>query len=247
MTQIGPEPGEDGQLVYWWSPRGADRVFDLSTWPAEARQVAHSLLEGAEVPHRWEADQLVVTADARAEVQEVLDEVVAASRPRLEADEDRTAYELADWPEAELAELADALEREGILHEWNEDGELFVYAVDEPRVDALFETLDLHGPEDGRIALDGEALSGLLSEAFVAADTLARDARDPDAVVDAVSSARQLAEVATPIGFDEASWTRLNQQLSELGHLLESADDTVEDEEVNRRARDLRDRLRAWI
>ena len=88
----------------------------------------------------------------------MLDEVVAASRPRLEDDADRTAYELADWPEAELSELADALEREGILHEWTDDGELLVYGSDEERVDALFEELACDGPDGDRIQLDGEEL-----------------------------------------------------------------------------------------
>lgn len=241
------EAAPDGQLVYWWSPRGPDRVFDLSAWPEEARLVAGSLLEGAEVAHRWEADQLVVASADREDAQAALDEVVAASRPRLEADEDRTAYELADWPEAELADLADALEREGIMHEWTDDGDLLVYAADEERVDGLFEILGLHGPDDGRVRLDGETVAGLLSDAFVAADKLSRDPRDPDAVVGTVTSARQLADVATPIGFDEASWTRLTAQLEELGGLLASADDTADDEEVSSKARDLRDRLRAWI
>ena len=232
MTETGAGQGEDGQLVYWWSPRGTERVFDLSSWPEEPRQVARSLLEGAGW-HRWEADQLVVAADARQDTQDVLDEVVAASQPRLEADEDRTAYELADWPESELAELADALEREGILHEWTE-AELLVYEVDEARVDALFEELDLHGPEDGRVLLDGEELN--LSDAFVATDKLARDAREPDAVVGVVSSAGQPSEVATPVGFDDDTWNRLTGQLAELAELLARTDDTVDDEEVSSRA-----------
>jgi hypothetical protein len=247
MTQTGDGQGEDGQLAYWWSPRGTERVFDLSAWPDEARQVARSLLEGAEVPHRWEADQLVVAAEARQDTQDVLDEVVAASLPRLEADEDRTAYELADWPDAELAELADALDREGILHEWTEAGDLLVYEVDEERVDALFEELDLHGPTDGRVQLDGEELNGLLSDAFVATDKLVRDAREPDAVVGVVSSANQLSQVATPVGFDDATWSRLTGQLADLAQLLASADDSTDDEEVSSRARSIRDRLRAWI
>jgi hypothetical protein len=199
------------------------------------------------VPHRWEGDQLVVAADVRQDAQDMLDEVVAASQPRLEADEDRTAYELGDWPAQELSELADALEREGIVHEWTEAGDLLVYEIDEERVDALFESLQLHGPVDGRVQLDGEELTGLLSDAFVAADKLARDAREPDGVVGLVSSAGRLSEVATPVGFDESTWDRLTEQLAELADLLASEDEAVDDEEVSSRARSIRDRLRAWI
>jgi hypothetical protein len=247
MSETGAGQDQDPELVYWWSPRGDDRVFDLSDWPPEALEVTRSLLAGAEVPHRWEDDRLVVDASLREEAQALLDEVVAASHPRLEADEDRTAYELADWPDDELADLAEALDREGIVHEWTDDGDLLVYAIDEERVDALFDALGLHGPDDGRISLDGEELTQLLSTAFVAADKLGRDARDPDAVVDAVSSSRRLADVSTPVGFDADAWTRLNDQLAELARMLESADDTADDEEVSRRARDVRERLRAWI
>ena len=171
--------------------------------------------------HRWEADQLVVAADARQDTQDVLDEVVAASQPRLEADEDRTAYELADWPESELAELADALEREGILHEWTEAGELLVYEVDEARVDALRGARPARsrgrpgaarrrGAEQAPVRrLRGHRQAGL-------------DAREPDAVVGVVSSAGQLSEVATPVGFDDDTWNRLTGQLAELAELLAS-------------------------
>ena len=88
-----------GELVYWWSPRGDDRVFDLAAWPAEAVQLVGSMLEASEVPHRFEGGELVVASAHRQEAQDLLDEVVAASRTTLEEDEDRVAYELGDWPE----------------------------------------------------------------------------------------------------------------------------------------------------
>ena len=168
----------EGELVYWWAPRGDERVFDLVSWPQDALHVVRSLLESAEVEHRWEAGKLVVDAPQRTEVQELLDEVVAASRPRLEADADRVAYELADWPSEELRELEAALDREGIVGEWTEDGELLVYESDEERVDALFEELGLHGPDD-RIELEGEELTDLLNDVLLATDGLARDAAGP--------------------------------------------------------------------
>jgi hypothetical protein len=238
-------PGE-GELVYWWAPRGDERVFDLVSWPQDALHVVRSLLESAEVEHRWEAGKLVVDAPQRTEVQELLDEVVAASRPRLEVDADRVAYELADWPSEELRELEAALDRQGILGEWTEDGELLVYESDEERVDALFEELGLHGPDD-RVALEGEELTGLLNDVLLATDRLARDARDPDAVVDTVTGARQVAGVAPPLGFDEHAWEQLSAQLAELGDVLEREDAEADDEEVSSRAREIRDRLRQWL
>ena len=236
----------EGELVYWWAPRGDERVFDLVSWPEDALHVVRSLLDSAEVEHRWEAGKLVVDAPQRTEVQELLDEVVAASRPRLEADADRVAYELADWPAEELRELEAALDQEGIVGEWTEDGELLVYESDEERVDALFEELGLHGPDD-RVALEGEELTGLLNDVLLATDRLARDARDPDAVVGTVTGARQVAGVATPLGFDEHAWEQLSAQLAELGDVLEREDADADDEEVSSRAREIRDRLRQWL
>lgn len=236
----------EGALVYWWAPRGEERVFDLVGWPQDALHVVRSLLESAEVEHRWEAGKLVVDAAQRPEVQELLDEVVAASRPRLEADADRVAYELADWPSEELRELEAALDGEGILAEWTEAGELLVYESDEERVDALFEELGLRGPDD-RAVLEGEELTDFLNDVLLATDRLARDARDPDAVVDTVNGARAMAGVAPPLGFDEHTWEQLSGELAELGDVLEQEDADADDEEVSSRARAVRDRLREWL
>jgi hypothetical protein len=240
------EHAASGELVYWWAPRGEERVFDLVGWPQDALHVVRSLLESAELEHRWEAGKLVVAAAQRQEAQEVLDEVVAASRPRLEADADRVAYELADWPAEELSVLEAALDAEGILAEWTEEGELFVYETDEERVDALFEELGLGGPDE-RIALEGEELTSLLNDVYLALDRLARDARDPDAVVGAVTGAREVAGVAPPLGFDERTWEQLSAQLAELRDVLEREDADTGDEEVSSRAREIRDRLRNWL
>jgi hypothetical protein len=247
MSDANAGRGDSGELVYWWSPRGDDRVFDLSSWPEEARDVVRSVLETSEVPHRWEDDTLVVDAADREDAQAVLDDVVAASRPRLESDEDRVAYDMADWPDYEIDALASALERDGILHEWTEDGELLVYEADERRVDALFEELDLLGPQEDKVRLDGEALTSLLTSAYVAVDRLSKHATDADAVVDAATAAEEIVDVAVPLGFDEGAWTRLVAQLAELRDVLVEQDEQVEDEEVSARARDIRDRLRTWL
>lgn len=247
MSDANAGRSESGELVYWWSPRGDDRVFDLTGWPEEARDVVRSMLETSEVPHRWEDDMLVVDAADREDTQAVLDDVVAASRPRLEADEDRVAYDMTGWPDYELDALASALERDGILHEWTDDGELLVYEVDEPRVDALFEELDLLGPQEDKVRLDGEALTSLLTSAYVAVDRLSKHATDPDAVVAAATAAEDISDVAVPLGFDEGAWTRLVTQLSELRDVLVEPDEHFEDEEVSARARDIRDRLRTWL
>lgn len=243
----GAEQGQSGELNYWWQPRGEDRVFDLAGWPPESLQVARSMLNASEVAHRWEGpDKFVVAASLREEVASVLDEVIAASQPHLEAEEDRVVYELAEWPRREVDELQLALDREGIVHEWSEEGDLLVYEADEERVDDLFDELGLRGPDDGRVHLEGEELTALLNNVYLATDRLARNPEDANAVIEAVSSSVEMEQVVAPPGFEEGAWERLVEQLRGLRGLLE-ANEPASDEEVSGRAREVRDRLRQWL
>jgi hypothetical protein len=236
-----------GELVYFWAPRGADRVFDLGAWPEDARLLVRSMLDTSGVAHAWEGDHLVVAAAQRDECQEILDEVVAASRPRLEEDEDRTAYELGDWPPGEIAVLEAALDEAGILREWTEEGDLLVYESDEARVDALFDELGLRGPDDGTVVLEGEALSGLLDEVYLGADRLSRDPSDPEAVVRYADASARLAEVAVPVGFEEETWARVQRDALSLRDVLADPDADEDDDAVSDRARVVRDHLRPWL
>ncbi len=236
-----------GELVYWWSPRGDERVFDLAAWPEEATQLVRSMLEASEVPHRFEGGELIVASDQREETQELLDEVVAASRPTLEEDEDRVEYELSDWPPGEVAVLESALEEAGVVREWTEEGDLLVYAVDEERVDSLFDELGLRGPDDGTVALDGEELTELLNSLYLGADKLSRDPADPDAVIGFAAAAERVGDIAVPIGFDDDDWKRLQEDAVGLRGVLADADATDDDEAVSERARAVREHLRPWL
>jgi hypothetical protein len=251
MTDAGDAEGQPVELAYWWAPRGDDRVFDLQTWPDEARATAQALLDEEGVTYRWEGRDLVVDAGAREDVAGILDEVVAANRPRLDLESNRTAYELGDWPDYEVETLQTALDDEGILHEWTEEGDLLVYEVDEARVDELFERLDLRGPDPG-IELDGEALTNLLTTLFTASDRLARDAANADGVLDAHRSILELQQLAVPYGIPPDGWEALVADATELRRLLEAEaegddDDPASDEAVNEVAGRVRDRLRRML
>ncbi|MPY92467.1 MAG: hypothetical protein GEV08_05180 [Acidimicrobiia bacterium] len=238
---------EGQELVYFWAPRGEERVFDLRAWPAEALHLVQSMLDTSDVAHSWEDGQLVVASAQRDEVQEILDEVVEANRPRLEEDEDRTAYELGEWPPGEIGALEAALEDAGILREWTEEGDLLVYESDEPRVDALFEELGLRGSDDGLVVLEGEGLSALLDTVYLGADRLSRDPADPDAVVRYAEATATLGGVAVPVGFEEDAWSRLQADATALRDLLADPDADDDDESVSERARVVRDHLRPWL
>lgn len=250
MSDATEGASRPGELVYWWAPRGDERVFDLTGWPEEPRATLRALLEEEELPHTWEGSSLVVPASARQDVADVLDTVVTAARPRLDAETDRTAYELADWPDYEVETLQGALDDEGIVHEWSEDGELLIYEADEARVDELFERLDLRGPNPG-IELDGESLTNLLTNLFTASERLARDADNADAVIEAHTAIVQLQELAVPYGMDPDGWADLVDDAGHLRSLLESEaegdESAATDDAVNAVAARVRDRLRRML
>lgn len=221
MADSSQGAGSPQQLVYWWEPRGDERVFDLAGWPEEALALVRASLDEDGMAHRWEAGTLVVDAAQREDAAALLDDVVAASMPRLDGDSDRTAYDLADWPDYEVEVLLGALEDGGILHEWTEDGELLVYEADEARVDELFERLDLRGPDPG-IELDGEVLTDLLTNLFVAADKLSEDADDADAIIAAHNAILEVQQLAVPYGMNPDSWQVLVADAAELRRLIEA-------------------------
>ncbi|MDH4146413.1 MAG: hypothetical protein OEY23_14730 [Acidimicrobiia bacterium] len=236
-----------GDLVYFWKPRGDERVFELREWPEAAVTMVASLLEAGDVAHRWEDRDLVVDAGVRNEAQDVLDEVVESFAPRLAESLDRVAYDLAGWPDFEVDRLVEALQQAQVVHEWTEEGELLVAEADEELVDALFEALDLRGPEDGKAELDGEELSALLTALFVSADRMARNAQDGDAVIGFATAAVQLGGVALPVGFDAAAWDVVGNRCAELRRILAEDDSESSDEDIAVRAGEIRDRLQVWL
>lgn len=246
MSNPDPNPSAASEMVYWWSPRGDERIFELPNWPDEARELARTLFRGAELEHRWEADKIVVPSAQRDDAAALLDEIIAASHPSLDGEADRVAYDLAEWPPHEIEIVLTSLSESGIVHEFTDDAELLVYEGDEATVDALFEQLGLHGPNPG-VELDGESLTALLDSLYSASDKLGKNANDPDGVVAAVRAADELESLAVPFGFDHHAWQRMVEETSQLSEILEEADDSSTDDEVSARARALHETLRPWL
>jgi hypothetical protein len=182
--------------------------------------MAKSLIEEDGLEHRWEGTDLVVDADRRDDAAALLEDVVAAYQPRLDEEADRTAYDLAGWPDYELDQLRAALDETGVPFEWTDDEELLVYEADEARVDELFERLDLRGPNPG-IELDGEQLTTLLTALFVSAGRLADDADDADATIEGHRAILEVEQLAVPWGMDPDGWRALVADARELRRLIE--------------------------
>ncbi len=220
MTDASQGQDQPAELVYWWSPRGDERVFDLSGWPDDALAAAKAVIDEDGMAHSWEGTDLVVAAAQRDDAAALLDEVVAAAQPGLDADADRTGYDLTDWPDYELETLRVALEDAGIIYEWTEESELLVYEADEARVDELFDRLELRGPNPG-VELDGEALTSLLTTLFMASDRLATDPDDANAILDAHRAVLDVEQLAVPYGMNGDAWQVLVADATELRRLVE--------------------------
>lgn len=231
--EVDPEAPElgDGQLAY-----------ELHEWSGESRGLLGSLLGSAEVAHVWHGTRLVVREADEDEVDALVEEVRASAGRSLDLDADKVVYEVGEWPASLQAELADLLGAEGIPYEWDQSGDLVVYADDEERVEGLIEALP--DPDDER-SDDGLAVQSALTEMWGAADRLARDPRDPTGVLAAVESAGTLEHLALPFGFTAPVWRHLVSRAGAVRDLLES--DHATDDDVSAAAAEVRDLLRDRI
>ncbi len=241
MSETSEGSAQQAELVYWWAPRGDERVFDLQSWPEEALIMTKALFEEDGLEHSWEGNLLVVASAQRDDASALLDEVVLASLPRLDEEADRTAYDLAGWPDFELEQLRSALEGAGLLYEWTEEDELLVYESDEALVDDLFDRLGLRGPDAG-VQLEGEALSELLTRLFMAADRLEGDQDDTNAILAAHESILEVETLAVPYGIQPDTWGEIVADAGDLRRLIEhGADQDADDAGVPARILDSAD------
>ncbi|MFN0028894.1 MAG: hypothetical protein ACKV2O_17165 [Acidimicrobiales bacterium] len=229
MSETSEGSAHQAELVYWWAPRGDERVFDLESWPEEALVMTRALFEEDGLEHSWEGNLLVVPAAQRDDAAGLLDEVVAASLPRLDEEADRTAYDLAGWPDFELEQLRSALDGAGLLYEWTDEDELLVYETDEALVDELFERLELRGPDAG-VQLEGEALNELLTRLFMAADRLESDQDDTNAILSAHGSIQEVETLAVPYGIQPDTWDAIVADARALRRLIEHGADQDADD-----------------
>ena len=92
---------------------------------------------------------------------------------------------------------------------------------------------------------DGLETAEILSELFVACDRLQRNARDADGVLGLVNSAEKLSVRALPFGYEPAVWDDMVGAATGLSDDL--AGDDATDDELEGKARALRDRLRNYV
>jgi hypothetical protein len=190
---------------------------------------------------------------ARERAEALIDQVEVTVMLALDPDVEKLAYDLSDLDEGALLTVSDALTAEGLPHDFDETtGELVVHEADEEKVEALLDAIDFpdalpvdEDDGDNDADIDPLAAQGVMSDLFVAADRLRKDARDHDGVLSVVEASARAAGLPTPYGFDAADWQAIVDRSAAVAALIEG--DEADDETIEAAADGLRTLLRQYV
>jgi hypothetical protein len=265
LAEDGLEPGD--RLVYElhdWSVEARQHLERLLSSPMGAGladpYINPAVIDGPGdadlvVPHVWQGTDLVVPLLARERAEALIDQVEVTVMLALDPDAEKLAYDLSDLDEGALLTVSDALAAEGLPHDFDEStGELVVHEADEEKVEALLDAIDFpdalpvdeDGDDDDDDAdVDPLAAQDVMSDLFVAADRLRKDARDHDGVLSVVEASARAAGLPTPYGFDAADWQAIVDRSAAVAALIEG--DETDDETIEEAADGLRTLLRQYV
>ena len=206
-----------------------------------------SMLTSAEVRHFWQGTTLSVASEDEAQTDAIIEEVLATATMALDPDRDKEVYEVAEWSASMQTSLAESLTVAEIPYEWDEQGDLVIYADDEEAVDEILEAMP--DPDDEERMTENVDVQAVLTRAWRAAAELAKTPEDSGAVVDLAESAETLSLIKLPFGFEPAPWRNIVDQATAIGHGLAEDDDAEpwSDEAVQEAAGALRDTIRPYL
>jgi hypothetical protein len=121
----------DGQVAY-----------DLAAWSAESRVMLEQLLEGEACRHAWEGTTLVVPDVFETRVDNLVEQVEVTTLPTLDPDAERVAYDVSDWTDSMVTQLAQMLDQSGVPYEFDADGDIVTQADHEERVESLMDAIE---------------------------------------------------------------------------------------------------------
>lgn len=229
-----------------------DLLYDCTTWAGESRGLLTSLLTSRGVAHVWQGTVLSVLPADEDAVDGLIDEVMASARPALDPDAAKVVYEVGGWPAALQSMLADSLTVADLPYEWDERGDLVVYAEHEEEVEVLLDDLpDPDAPEfAGEVsANDGIAVHELLDRLFLASSKLASK-DDPASILAVDDVAATLERMGPPFGFEQPQWKALVGMSSRLRNALAAGrghEDALTDSEIRSLSGDLKELLRQYV
>jgi len=234
---------EDGQVAY-----------DCTTWAGESRALLRSLLDTSDIPHAWQGTTVTVREEDEERVDGLVDDVLASARPALDPTAEKVVYEVGVWPASLQTSLADALTVADLPYEWDEQGDLVVYAEHEAEVEVILEQLpEPDGDDDDGADLssdDGLAVHDLLDRLFIGADRLVKHPQDASAIVRVDEATAVLERMAPPFGFEPGQWRTLVGRAVRLREALEAepgTEDAIDDEEFSTLAGEVRDLVRQYV
>jgi hypothetical protein len=205
-----------------------DRVsYDCSPWAGETRRLLAGILTNREITHVWEGTVLVVRAEDEAQVDELVDEMLATSIDSLDPGLPTVAYEVSVLPTETQNEIVQALNAEGVPHEWDADGDIVIHEQDASLMDVILDDLTVltgpDGDQEGAIEIDGLELHDRLTALFVAADRLSNEPADRRASLDLLDADEALDGVGVPFGLDRSTWQEVLDASADLVDALREA------------------------
>jgi hypothetical protein len=246
------ESDADGQVQY-----------ELHEWAVESRVMLEQLLESAAIRHAWSGTDLIVDVAVESRVDALIEQVEVTTLPTLDPDLPKLAYDVDDWSDEQQTLLMHALDEVAIAYEFDIDGALVVLEENEERVEAILDEIEFPDalpvddgsdeegsagddePEGAVDAVDGVEAADVMSDLFVAADRLRRNARDAEGVLTLVDRADVAGRLRLPYGFSRAAWSDIVVQATAVKDLLEGED--ADDETICEHAQVLRDTLRQYV
>lgn len=225
-------------------------AYDFDDLDTSSRLVIDRELASRGIVHAWDGATLLVAPYDEAEVDAILEGTEHDGELGSDVgDGEQLVYDLSDWDAEQRAELAGRLQAVGVDHAFDEHGDLVVADEEEERVDEIVDAVEF---PDQLPADDGDTAGGLdaieaVGAVFVAADRLAHDPADSDAVLAAADGSRAIDAMPPPFGFAPPVWEELVDRARELRRLLETEAEVVDDDAVVEAATRLRSALRPYV
>ena len=252
LPEIGDDDGAQSEPFGGPSPTAdADGLlsYEVSDWSGESRGLLDSMLTSAEIRHFWQGTTLSVAEESEAETDAIIEEVLATATVALADDRDKAVYEVGEWSTAMQTSLAESLQVAQVSYEWDERGDLVVYADDEDAVDVILEAMP--DPDDSDLAPGAEVdVQAVLTAAWRASALLVKDPVHSEAVVAMAEAADTLEHVKLPFGFEAPVWRNIVELACGLRDGLTGvvADEGAwTDDEVTDAAAQVRDAIRPYV